>query len=161
MNTFERLLLSQNMRQAAIDYLIENPGAYAPDICSHFGWKISSGASRLAAMADDGELSREDAIYVQKYPSGTRRQASFKYYALVKQTKQAVDVIRAMGKNLASLSGTRPTKHSEDEPYTPKPIDLGKARYVHDDSRRPALSGQGGQGGIGARLTATSLELMP
>lgn len=156
MKTLDRLLNSQVMRQAALDYLREHPGAYAPDVCTALGWKASSGASRLAEMAKDLEVRREDAVYIQHWAKGTRRQASFRYWAIATTTRQAVDVIKEMGVNLAS-SGRDCHEHT-DGPYKQKPVDLGKPRYVHNDSRRPALSGQGGQGGVNAPFTATYLE---
>lgn len=152
MKTIDRLLESQQARQAVIDLLHATPqGMTGPEIGQHFGWLAGTTGSRLKTMADDGELSRTAEWMLVPNHGHLRKQRTWRYFAAVSTTKQAEDVVRELGKNL--------TKEGRAEKEGKPARKSRPGHYVHNDADRMAIPNQGGQGASRPR-TATYLEVM-
>lgn len=137
----------QARRQAALDYINSQPDgtALAPDIIRDLGWEYHGGSARLCRMVKIQELTREQV----KYRRDNVNVSTYRYRALMLKTRDADEVTKALGRNM-----------QKEKPPEAKPVNLGLARYVHDNHNRPAIRGQGGQGSIHSLLTATALEAM-
>ena len=141
----------QVRRQNALDYINSQPTktALAPDIIRDLGWEYVGGSARLTKMVKQGELSRVKARYRKTCEDGKGvNVATYRYTALVTVTRDAEDVAKSLAKNLAKVA-----------PYVPKPVNLGQAKYRHNDQQRMAIAGQGGQGASSPRMV-TALEAM-
>lgn len=144
MNT--RYTKAAALRQAALDYIIANPGTTGPEILTALGWDItkagkSVGADRLRDMADQGELSRTKAVKVRINAKGHRVEIqTFAYTALVTKTRSAAEVLIGLSENLASLVKPSQVRAERYERCVPKP-------GVRNENRRP-IPNQGGQGAV-------------
>lgn len=126
-------------RQAALDYIIANPGASGPDVVTAMGLhktanSKSMGADRLRDMENYGEVSRSPVtitiINKQGFPAKLR---TYAYTALKTKTRTEDDAKKRM---IANLDRTKEAATTEPEVVE---------RWVRDPNRKP-IRNQGGQG---------------
>lgn len=130
MNRYE---LAESRRQAALDYIIANPGAKAPQIIAALEWHPVSGSDRLSDMTDKGELSRVPAsCRAAKLGGFTQMVKTYAYTALVTKTRSAANTTKDIRENLTPAAKRRP---------------LEVVREFRDPNRRP-IPNQGGQGAV-------------
>lgn len=136
----------QRNRQAALDYINRNQGAKGPDIFSALGWDKVTGATRLAKMTVNGELSREKCVYQGVNVFGQPyAMTTYAYTARVKRTRGADEVAASIAANLRA-EGDR-TREKSARKVKAKPKWLTR----NTDPDRPAIPRQGGQGASSPR----------
>lgn len=124
-------------RQAALDYINSHQGSIAPEIINALGWKQAEGSNRLARMCSMGELRRECCVINLTNSKGVKTSVTtFRYYALVDKTRDAVRVAAKVAKNVNQKS-----KREEDETEKLPPWII---RNV--DPNRPPIRNQEGIG---------------
>lgn len=123
-------------RQAALDYINAHQGSITPEIIKALGWKQAEGSNRLARMCSMGELRREHCVIKLMNSKGVSTSvATFRYYALVEKTRDAVRVAVKVAKNVNQKS----KREEETEKLPPWII-----RNV--DPNRPPIRNQEGIG---------------
>lgn len=138
MNRYERAEL---IRQAAIDYLIANPGTKAPQIIAALKWHPVTGADRLADMTDRGELSRVAALH----RAGRQMVKTYAYTALVTKTRSAAKTVKDVTENLKHPAERRPrVVVPEFRDPNRKPINAGYRAGGQGAIRHSAWSRSGG-----------------
>lgn len=150
MKRIDMLTQAQNRRQAAIDYLIKNPGAIATDVINHVGWKGSTGSSILCEMARDFELRREPTeVMVNNHAKLT-----YMYWAIVEKTRSAES-------HMDKITKSARMKRPPPPPRSDKHNKWVGGVYRNDPGDREPIKNQRGQGAIasGPRF-ATYLEAM-
>ena len=123
-------------RQTALDYIIANPGAYAPDIVAAMGLQDakSVGALRLSNMVANGEVSRKSVTIEIINKNGHKAKLNtYAYTALTSKTRSEADTKKRLTENLGG------TKTVVAQPVIQP--------WVRDPDRKP-IRNQGGQGAV-------------
>lgn len=119
-------------RQAALDYIIANPGAYGPDVVAAMGLREakSRGALRLSDMVEHGEVSREPVTIQIINKNGHKAPlCTYAYTALVTKPRDESDMRKRMTEN---FGGTKEVVKAAPD-------------RMRDPNRKP-IPNQGGQG---------------
>lgn len=150
-----RYLEGQRNRQAILDHVNQNPGAYGPEILAALGVDAVTGAGRLQRMTHAGELQRVKSVYISTNCEGfTYKAPSYRYWALVKETRSQQDVAKTIYLNI---------KRQKQEKQ-PEPLDKNAQRWIggsfkNTRSDRPAVPCPDAMKGVGYR-GMTYLEAM-
>ena len=121
-------------RQAALDYIIANPGASAPDIVAAMGVSRTVGAGRLIDMVGHGEIARTPTtIQIINKHGHKVTLHTYAYTALVTKARSEADTKKRMVANLGM----------EKEVIEAAPVIV--ERWVHRSGDHP-IRNQGGQG---------------
>jgi len=131
---------TESQRRSAIEYLIDNPGAFARDILAQLGWRSSTGIKRLKKMLEMNEIRREE---LEKPGTDTSKRVAriFKYWAVV-ESPMSIDEVRLHRKRKKQLAKEEQARKEEEE----RVRSIG--RYVHNNPNRLAIKNQGGQGAV-------------
>ena len=96
-------------RQLIIDYLIDHPGSYGPEILAALNLDKTTGSDRLGYMTNHlGELRRESALYeCIGYTGQIYRNRSFRYWAVVTKTRSHTETAKKIASNTTKKKSTK------------------------------------------------------